>query len=208
MPKKIERIEKYKGNTARIIFGDGENAFISFETVRKFQLEDNMEIPESAFSEIIRADTLRRGRERALYLLDYRDHSYSELVKKLMKNYDKDICFEIADDLAARGLIDDSRYAAALAAKYFERQLLGVFGVKQRLREKGIPSGIIERVVLPYEDGAGERAAELIEKKYMKYFDPSDRALMQKLKGALARKGYGFSQINEAIEIVKNKEDE
>ena len=43
----------------------------------------------------------------------------------------------------------------------------------------------------------------------MKYFDPDDRDLMQKLKNALARQGYGYGEIKEAIaDMIEDYENE
>ena len=35
-----------------------------------------------------------------MYLLDYRDYSYSELYKKLLNNYGEQICYDVCDKLA------------------------------------------------------------------------------------------------------------
>ena len=69
-----------------------------------------------------------------------------------MNNYEEDICFEVADDLAGRGFIDDVRYAETLARQKFEVKLLGEFRVKQFLREKGIPAAVIEQALEPYRE--------------------------------------------------------
>lgn len=205
---RLEKIEKYKGRTMRLDFDEGEPAFLSSDTVSRYGLRAPMDIPERAWEEIVYEDTFRRARERAMYLLDYRDHSYAELVKKLMKNYCEDICFDVADELAEKGFINDMRYAENLARRQFEVKLLGEYRVKAYMREKGIPSSVIERAIEPYEEDSAERAAKLIERKYLKYFDPDDRALMQKLKNALARQGYSYGDIIEAIRIAEEEFEE
>ena len=194
---KLIKIEKYKGRTMQLTFAetDGEPVFLNDDIIQRYNLKAGMDIPESALDEIVRADTYRRARERAMYLLDYRDYSYVELCKKLMNNYDEDICFEVADNLAELGFINDERYAENLARRQFEVKLMGVYRVKPYLREKGIPQAIIDKAVAPYADGAAERAAQLIERKYLKYYEPDDKAMMEKLKNALARQGYSFYDI-------------
>lgn len=201
MPK-IKSIAQYKGNTAQIEFEDAQPLFINFDTVSKYELAAGMDIPQSAAEQIKKTDLVRKARERALYLLDMRDHSYSELVKKLRKNYDEDICFEVADELAQKGLLNDRRYARSLARQLFEVKLLGSYIVRQKMREKGLPKGVIEQAIAEYEDGAQERAAELIRRKYLQKYDPDDRADREKLIAALARKGYSYTQIKAAIELV------
>jgi regulatory protein len=202
---KLKSVEKYKGRTMQLTFEEGEPAFLNADIVQRYGLKAGVEIPETAWEEIVHANTYRRGRERAMYLLDYRDYSYVELVKKLRNNYDEDVCFEIADNLAELGFINDERYAETIARRLFEVKQFGEYRVKQYMREKGIPTAVIESAVEPYADTAAERAAELVSRKYMKYYDPEDRAMMQKLKNALARQGYSYGEIKDAIDILNDE---
>lgn len=150
----------------------------------------------------------KRARERALYLLDHRDHCYAEIVTKLLRKYDEDIAYEVADELADRGLIDDERYAVNMARRLVEVKLYGVYRARMELRQRGVPKSIIEEVLAPYEEGAPERAKELIERQYARYWEPDDRAMMQKLTAAVVRRGYGFDDVKAAIAMIKAEEEE
>ncbi|MCD7742161.1 MAG: RecX family transcriptional regulator [Ruminococcus sp.] len=197
---KIESIEKYKGRTKKIEFEEGEAAFLNEDIVARYNLKAGVSVPEEAWEEIVHADTYRRARERAMYLLDYRDYSYNELVKKLNDNYDDEICVDVAEDLVERGFIDDRRYAEQLARRECEVKLYGSYRARHKLREKGISDDLIVEVLKPYEEDAVQRAMSLIDKKLLKYYEPQDKAQMQKLKAALARYGYSFDVIKEAVE--------
>ena len=201
----IENIEKYKGRTMKLTLSEGEPVFVNADIIAAYSLKAGLSVPEAALKEILAADEKRKARERALYLLDCRDYSYVEMVNKLMNNYSEDTCYEVADELAEKGFINDRRYAELLARRLCESKLLGYFRAKPYMRERGIPMRIIEDALAEYADSAPERAAQLAEKKYMKYFDPSDRAMMQKLKNALVRSGYGFRDIAEAVELLKEE---
>ena len=63
----------------------GEPAFINSEIIAQYNIKGGVSIPESAWNQVVYANEFRRARERALYLMDYRDHSYIELFKKLEK---------------------------------------------------------------------------------------------------------------------------
>lgn len=203
----IESIEKYKGRTMQLTLSEGEPAFINADIVQRFNLKAGMSIPESAWVQILHDNTYRRARERAMYLLDVRDYSYSEMCKKLMNNYEKSICFEVTDELAEKGFINDIRYAENLARKLCEVRLLGHFRARQYMKEKGLPMFVIEEALEEYKDTAPERAAELVRKKYMKYYDTDDRKQMDKLKNALVRQGYSWSDVKAALEILANEEE-
>ncbi|MCD8095637.1 MAG: regulatory protein RecX [Ruminococcus sp.] len=205
---KLESMEKYKGSTLKLVLVSGDEeitAFISTETAAKYSLCTSMELENEKWKEIERSDLLRKARERALYLLDYRDYSYAEMVKKLKQSYDEDICYEVADSLAEKGIINDLRYAEALARQQCEVKLYGSYRARQFLWQKGIPKSVIDRVIEQYEDDAAERAAQLARRRYMHLYDPNDRELTQKLINALVRHGYSYFQANEAVKMLEDE---
>ena len=150
----------------------------------------------------------KRARERALYLLDYRDHCYAEIVTKLLRKYDEDIAYGVADELADKGLIDDLRFAENNARQLIEVKLYGVYRARMQLRQRGVPRSVIDEVLEQYSEGAAERAKQLIERRYTKYWEPEDRAQMLKQTAALVRQGYSFDEVKTAIELIKAEEYE
>ncbi len=145
----------------------------------------------------------KRARERALYLLDYRDHCYAEIVTKLLRKYDEDIAYEVADELSDKGLIDDQRFAENMARQLIEVKLYGTYRARMQLKQRGVPKSVIDEVLEPYAEGGELRAKELIERRYAKYWEPDDRAMMQKLIAAAVRQGYSFDEVKAAIELIK-----
>ena len=94
---KITGVSKYKGSTYMIEFEEGETAFLNYEIVSAYGLRAGLDMPESAWEKIVFDNEFRKAKERALYLLDYRDYSYVELYKKLEKNYSEEICDAVMD---------------------------------------------------------------------------------------------------------------
>ena len=194
---KIEAIEKYKGNTYRIDFSEGEPAFINSDIITKFNIKSGMELPESAWEQIVHANEFRRARERALYLLDYRDYSYIELYKKLENNYDEDICFEVVDSLAKVGIINDRRYAENLAEKLVGIKKFGYYRAVREMKLKGISQEMADEVLSTYQDSTQERIFELLSTKYARKLE--DENGVTKVKNALVRQGYSYNDINAAL---------
>ena len=112
---------RYKGNTWEV-FIDGNRIYLHKEIVADYGLRPGAEISPERYEEMMLASDRRRATERGLYLLDYRDYSYSELFKKLNENYDEDTCYYVLNKLVSLGLINDRRYAENLARKYMEVQ--------------------------------------------------------------------------------------
>ncbi|WP_124098087.1 regulatory protein RecX [Ruminococcus sp. Marseille-P6503] len=203
---KILSVEKYKGNTWRIDFEGAEPAFLNSEIVLRYNLRVGAEIPENAWEEIVYSNELRRARERAMYLLDYRDYSYVELYKKLLNNYGEQICYDVCDRLAELGFINDRRYAESLARKYMEVKRFGYYRAAQEMKQKGLSKELIDEVLSEYEDTVDERICQLIEKKYLRRLEEDGG--VKKVKNALARQGYSYSDINAALDrYLEEQED-
>ena len=194
----IQSVEKYKGSTYQVNFTEGEPAFINSEIISQFNLRAGLELPESAWEQVLYANAFRKARERALYLLDYRDYSYIELYKKLESNYDEGICYEVLDSLAKVGIIDDRRYAENLAEKLVSVKKFGYFRAVQEMRLKGISKDLADEVLSAYEDTVRDRLIELLKTKYARKLE--DENGITKVKNALVRQGYSYNQINEALD--------
>lgn len=182
--------------------------YIHRDIVRENMLTCGMEVSEEEVDGLIYANDLRRARERALYLLEGRDYSYSELFDKLEENYPEEICFEICGKMKELGLINDRRYAEKLCRQYFEVKKWGGYRVKMEMRRKGIPDDLIAEVMEEFaeDDDAFERLEELVDRKYARYL--VDRKGVNKVRGALLRLGYSYGQIKEVLELYDLDFDE
>lgn len=197
----ITEISKYKGSTMCVIFDDGERIYIHEKILSEYHLKEGINVPQEAVEEIVAANDYRRARERALYLLDVRDYSFVELYQKLEKNYDEDICIKVCKNMAELRLINDRRYAESLARQLFEVKRVGMFKAKQELKRRGLSDKIIEEAVEPYadEEESFSRLEELVERKYERYL--TDEKGVKKVKNALLRQGYRYSEINAVLDL-------
>lgn len=202
---KISSVQPFKGKTLKLDFEEGEPVFINADVAAQFHLKVGMELPEAALEEIVKANDIRRAKERALYLLDIKDYSYVEMFRKLSESYSEDICFEVLNRLVELGCINDRRYAERWAEHLCVTKKFGYYKAKEELKRKGLPGDIIEEALEPYKDNCSERIAELINKKYAKYL--CDEKGVNKVKAALARMGYSFSEINQAIKSFYDEEE-
>ncbi len=191
-----------------VVFDTGERLYIHDSILSGYHLKEGMDIPPSAAEEIVQANTYRRARERAMYLLDGRDYSFVEMYEKLEANYSDDICLQVCRDLAALRLIDDRRYAEARARELFEVRHVGAFKARSELKRRGIPDKIIEEAVAPYEDEENSfaRLEELVERKYERYL--TDEKGVKKVKSALFRLGYSYSEINAVLDLYDLDNDD
>ncbi len=194
----IDSITKYKGKTYEITLDTGEKVYINGEIVIQYGLSSNMEISSERLEEVIHADTFRKARERALYLLDYRDYSYVQLYEKLEPNYPQEVCLEVLSKLVELGILNDNRYAKNLAERLILGKKYGSYRAIRELKLKGIDDDLAEEVVSTYEDTELERLEELVRSKYARYLN--DDKGINKVKNALVRLGYSYDSINQVLD--------
>ena len=197
----ITEISLFKGSTMCVVFDDKSRIYINSSIVSEYNLKAGMSIPAAAVEEIADANDFRRARERALYLLDGRDYSFVELYKKLETNYSEDICLRVCKNMAEMRLINDRRYAEMRARELFEVKGVGMYKARQELKRRGLSDKIIDEAVEPYsdEEESFSRLEELVERKYERYL--VDEKGVKKVKNALFRQGYSYSEINAVLDL-------
>ena len=96
----ITDIFKKQGTRYQIEVDGAYWTIIDVEIIADFHLKKGMEVTEEMQEKVQRAADYRRGKERALYLLGYRDHCRKDLVDKLSKNIDRDLAEEIVEAIS------------------------------------------------------------------------------------------------------------
>lgn len=196
----ITSIEKYKGETFCVIADGNKRVYLHRDIIAKYGLKADMEISSEDFAKVLFASELRRATRRAMYLINEREYSYIQLFEKLKKNYPEDICYKVVNYMAAKGYVNDKRFAEALVYNYMECKLYGPRRVKQELYKRGIRGRTADEAIENKLCGLEDRLKSLIEKKYLGYLqDPDDRKSVEKVKNGLIRAGYDFYDINRAI---------
>ncbi len=199
---KITAITKKNGTRWQVDVDDEYWAILDAEIIVEHHLKTGVELTETRMEEILHAADLRRARERALYLLDYRDHSRAELVEKLSRNVDREIALEVVDRLGGLGLIDDAAYAKKLARKLILTKKYGPRRAVYELRRKGIDLGTAAEAVDAVEPEEG-LLEDLVRRKYARYLeDGEDEKGREKVIRALMRLGHGYYDAAAAVDAA------
>ncbi len=197
---KITEIEKQK-NYYAVHTTDGVYE-VEGELLRRFRLREGMEIDAETIEDLHRKSRFRRAYRRACYLLDERDYSYSMMYQKLMRTYqDRELCKSVMEQLVQCGSINDRRYAARLAEYLVETKRFGIFRARQEMLRRGLEKNLVEESLEPFEESAAENIPMVLEKKYARYLtDPNDWKAREKVVAGMARLGYHYRDVKEAIE--------
>lgn len=199
---KITSITKKNGTRWQIEVDDEYWAILDAEIIVNQHLKVGSELTEERMEEILRAADFRRARERALYLLDYRDHSRGEIVEKLSRNVDRGIAEEVADKLCELGLIDDGAYAKKLARHFLLTKKYGARRAEFEMRRKGIDGRLAAEAVAEVEPDE-DLLEELALKKYGRYLedDPDGKGRDKAIRG-LMRLGHGYYEAEAAVDAA------
>ncbi len=135
-------------------------------------------------------------RERAMRLLARREHSRTELARKLEAHRQpEDDLDALLDDLSRRKLLSDERYAESRA-----RQLSRKFGtarVAQELRSAGIEEPLADQVLKTARATELERAREVWRRKFR--VAPRTREEKARQMRFLQSRGFSFEVIRAAV---------
>ena len=143
-----------------------------------------------------RPDTPIELKVRALRYLARREHSRSELARKLAPHAESPRALELMlDELASRKQLSDERYAETrahwLARKY------GAAKIRQDLKAHGVADVIAERVS---NEGEDERARVILARKYPT--PPATRQEKARRARFLQSRGFSYETIRRALALA------
>jgi regulatory protein len=147
-------------------------------------------------------DDPEAARQYCLQLLSGRPRTRSELGDSMRrKGFEEEIVTDILERYAEVGLIDDAVFARAWVESRHRSRGLSKRSLAGELRRKGVDPDFVDAAVEQVSDD-DERAAalELARRRYRSLAGQTDDAVLRKLVGMLARKGYGSGI---AIPVVK-----
>ena len=193
-----------KGLSALYI--DGEFAVkLDTETLLAHRFDVGREIDDETLHECIEASETKRCKDKAMWLISYRDHSRSELFDKLRRDYRDEICEAAVTRLEELGLIDDSRYARRYTADLINIKHLSERGIRRKLWDKGVDRDLIDEVLAEFTVDEDDQIRAIIEKKYARSL--GDEKGQRRCANALARLGFGYSSIKSVMAEYINIED-
>ena len=186
------------------LYLDGEEAVkLDREVFLRAGLRPGDQISDEELHQLILDSDARRAKEKALYLLEHRNHSKRELTEKIARTA---ASWEAAEAAAGQmeelGLVDDQAYARDRAREMFLRKRWGPLRVKQELRRQGIDGELIEELLEEYRqrDEGGlvaENVRAVLETKYSGWRE--DEKQRRRAFAALQRRGYSYEEIREGM---------
>lgn len=203
----ITELSEYKGDTWRLELDGNAVYFVNISVIIDYELHKGQELTEEVLEEICNADTLRKAKRRALYLLGTRQYCRMELYKKLRVSYAEEIAHAAVSYVQENGYVNDEEYAPKLAEYLIHTKHWGLRKARYEMLHRGLDENLVEDVLAEYsDDDIDEEITELLERKYYsKIQDYDDR---RRTIAALARRGYDYRAVKRCIESLLEDYDD
>lgn len=168
----------------------GENEVVSFALYAGRELSGEE-------AEALSASAQRSARkEKAIALLSGRQQSRRELERKLQEwGAGPEETAALCGRLEELGYLNDAAYAAQVV-RYYSGKGFGEKKLRDELYRRGLPRDLWEEALEQAQDPAG--AIDAFVAKKLAGRQP-DRKELQKVSAALARRGYSWSEIGDAL---------
>ena len=146
--------------------------------------------------------------EAALTSLDHSARTAKELERSLLtKGYVPTAVASVIERLIENRLIDDRQIANRIAESNASKPV-GVYALKRKLRAKGISEEDASEALENFDDAQQLVAArQAAAKLYRKYSSLPAREARAKLSQALARRGFPWDAVREAVDALLNDDD-
>lgn len=179
------------------LYIDGELAVkLDTQTLLENRVDVGNEIDDVELKELIRLSGERRAKEKALWLISYRDHSKKELEQKLRRTSDESSAQAAVERMEELGLVDDESFARQYAKKLIFSKKMSKRAAMFELTRKGIDRETAEQALDEIEVDYHEQILQIIDRKYS---DINDEKVRRRAVAALQRLGYGWDDIKSAL---------
>lgn len=175
----------------------------------KNPLEIGDAIDLEAYENAIASIQFHDAYESALTSLDHSARTAKELERSLLlKGFVPTVVASVLERLTENRLIDDRQLAGRIAESN-STKAVGLYALKRKLRSKGISEEDAEEALELFDEdqqrGAAKAAAE---KLYRRYASLPMREARAKLSQALARRGFSWDAVREAVDSLVNDDSD
>ncbi|MBQ4082228.1 MAG: regulatory protein RecX [Clostridia bacterium] len=203
---KILSIRPRRGHLAAVYCDNREEPWLLDKDVVEERLHQGMTVTEALLTELSDDSARRRAMSRALYLLGFRDHSKRELRQKLLRLFPAEAVTAAIDRCGELGLLDDLRFAHALASDCIHLKGFGTARVRQELAKKGIDRDTVQTVLEELQPDPADQLDEILARRFSPL--PEDDKGKRRMMNYLLSRGYHYHDIKDALQRAGIQEEE
>lgn len=175
---------------------DGSILRVGQQEIADFALYAGRELTEEEAAALTAGLRSRQMRERALELLSRKPQSRRELTRKLNEwGAGPEEADAVCDRMEELGYLNEAAYAARIVEVYSARGF-GEKKLRDELYRRGVPREEWDEAMARVEDST-QAIDDFLQKKLTGW--TGDRKQLQKVTAALARRGFSWSDIRDAL---------
>ncbi len=187
------------------VFEDGSKLKLTDREMVDFSLYPGLDVPEGALEQLRDAAGESAARRRAANILSARPLSRKELEKRLVEKGETPAhAAAAADYMEHLGYLNDEAYAKTLADHYAAKGY-GPRKVRDELYRRGVPREFWEEALEGLEEP--DQALDAFLLRRLKGRAPDEKEL-KRATDALARRGYGWSDISAALSRYRREHED
>ena len=181
------------------LYIDGEFAMkLDTEILIANRIRAGVELDDEDLHELVIKSNNKRAKEKALWLISYRDHSEKELVDKISKTSSREAAEAAVEKLSDLGLVNDENFARRYYTELINgSKHLSSRAAKYKLLEKGISRDIIDNIIEEVPVDEREQIRIILEKKYSNFTE--DEKFRRRAVSALQRRGFRWDDIKSVM---------
>lgn len=190
---------------ATLTLSNGETLAMPRAMLKERPYRGGTPFDRDAFDAFLSERSYPFAMEKAVALLAMRSRTQQEIADALRKNaYPERTVARVMARLDEAGYINDTDFAEQWAASRTNKGM-GSRRIRMELRRKGVDGEAIDEALTAIDEddmlsGALKAARKAASGKDIT--DPKDR---QKILAALARRGYGYSEAKQALDMLKEE---
>ena len=186
------------------LYIDGEYVMnLDTQTLLENRFKVGREITDEDLHEIIRLSNERRAKEKALWLISYRDHSSKELTDKIKRTCDEASAQKAVERLEELGLVNDTAFAKRYAKQLLFTKHMSKKAAVYYLVQKGIDKELAQEILDEIPVDTSEEIRAVINKKYKNI---NDEKTKKRAVAALQRLGYRWDDIRSVLNEYEEEE--
>ena len=203
---RVFKVVKKGKNDVTIQLDDDKYLILKLEVFLKSGLKKGNEISEDRFSFLIEQNKLFYIKQKAFRLLGRRQHSSSELRRKLWnKDYEQKLIDEVIEDLSKNGYIDDTEFIRVFVAEKSKTKNWSRKRIKSELIKRGLDSKLIDKILSEQCSKSDYDNASTVAKKKVEVLTKRNlekKELRTKLSTYLFSKGFDYEVIKDVVNQI------
>ena len=193
--QELKPSQRIKGRWLAVL-EDGSILRVGENQVVDFALYAGKELSEEEAEALQGSAQRQQRKEKALELLARKPQSRRELENKLAQwGAEEDEVQTVCDRMEQLGYLNDAEYAARVV-RHYSAKGFGPGKLRDELYRRGVPRDLWQEAMEQAEDPAQSIDAFVAKKLAGK---TADRQTLKKVSDALARRGYCWPDINDAL---------